>query len=253
MNGADGMSGGDPAAGERRDELAQRLAQVRGRIERACAVAQRDPDDLTLVVVTKTFPASDVAALVDLGVLDVGENRDQDAAAKVRDTEVLLAPGQPRPRWHFVGQLQRNKATSVARYADVVHSVDRIALARALGSGAHQAGRRLQVLLQVSLDDPRTTSGRGGVAPSELLDLAAGVAGTEGLELRGLMAVAPLDEPSGPAFARLAVLARRLREAHPDATWISAGMSGDLEDAVAHGATHLRVGSAVLGSRASLR
>ncbi|GAA4353124.1 YggS family pyridoxal phosphate-dependent enzyme [Angustibacter luteus] len=244
------MSGQD---GRRRDELAAGLSQVRQRIDRACAGAQRDPAEVTLVVVTKTFPASDVAALVDLGVRDVGENRDQDAAAKVLATDVLLAAGQSRPRWHFVGQLQRNKAASVARYADVVHSVDRLALARALGKAAHQAGRRLEVLLQVSLDDPQGASGRGGVAPSELLDLAAGVAGTEGLDLRGLMAVAPLDGPPGPAFARLAGLAGQLREQHQGATWISAGMSGDLEEAVAHGATHLRVGSAVLGSRPSLR
>jgi pyridoxal phosphate enzyme (YggS family) len=241
------------SADQRGAELAERLAQVHDRIERACAQAGRDPDGVTLVVVTKTFPAADVVRLVGLGVRDVGENRDQDASAKVHDTAAGLPAGLQPPRWHFVGQLQRNKAASVARYADVVHSVDRLGLARALGKGAHLAGRRLEVLLQVSLDEAAGSGERGGVAPSELLELASGVTQTEGLELRGVMAVAPLGGSAGQAFSQLAELAAELREAHPTATWISAGMSGDLEDAVAHGATHLRVGSAVLGSRASLR
>jgi pyridoxal phosphate enzyme (YggS family) len=238
---------------QRRAELAEGLRRVRGRIERACAGAGRDPDEVTLVVVTKTFPAADVVRLVELGVRDVGENRDQDAAPKVVQTAASLAAEQHSPRWHFVGQLQRNKAGSVARYADVVHSIDRLALAQALGKGAHLADRRLDVLLQVSLDGPGTGAGRGGVQPADLLDLAAGVAPTAGVRLRGLMAVAPIEAPAGPAFARLAELAAELRAVHPEATWISAGMSGDLEEAIAHGATHLRVGSAVLGSRPSLR
>ncbi|WP_426566634.1 YggS family pyridoxal phosphate-dependent enzyme [Angustibacter sp. McL0619] len=244
------MSEVDP---QRRAELAGRLRAVHDRIERACAVADRDPGEITLVVVTKTFPAADVVRLVELGVADVGENRDQDAAAKAIEAAAALGAGQRPPRWHFVGQLQRNKAASVARYADVVHSVDRLPLATALGKGAQLAGRQLDVLLQVSLHDPAGGAGRGGVLPFDLAELAAAVARTEGLRLRGVMAVAPLDAPAGPAFARLAELAATLRAEHPQATWMSAGMSGDLEDAVAHGATHLRVGSAVLGSRPSLR
>jgi hypothetical protein len=244
------VSDADPA---RSAELAGRLQQVQARILDACRLAGRDPAEVTLVVITKTFPASDVVRLVELGVRDVGENRDQDASPKVRQTAAALPQGLLPPRWHFVGQLQRNKAASVARYADVVHSVDRPALARALGNAAHRAGRRLEVLLQVTLDDLQGHRERGGVAPDQLLELATEVVAIDGLELRGVMAVAPLGAPPAPAFERLAALSAALRADHPQATWISAGMSADLEDAVAHGATHLRVGSAVLGSRPSLR
>lgn len=149
---------------------------------------------------------------------------------------------------HFVGQVQSKKAGSVARYADVVHSVDRAKLAQALDRGAERAGRVLDVLVQVGLD---TAGERGGVAPADLPGLAATVAGLEHLRLRGVMAVAPREGPPRPAFARLRELAEALRVEHPGATWMSAGMSADLEDAVAEGATHLRVGTAILGTRQS--
>ncbi|MBD3784110.1 MAG: YggS family pyridoxal phosphate-dependent enzyme [Micrococcales bacterium] len=229
---------------DRRAELEARLATVRQRVAAALEAAGRT-DGVTLVAVTKFFPASDVDLLAELGVTDIGENRDQEAAAKVAE----LAH-RDRLTVHFIGQLQTNKAGSVAGYADVVHSLDRAKLARALDRAAEREGRVLDVLVQVGLD---TAGGRGGAAPEEVPALADLAADLPHLRLRGLMAVAPLGEPPRPAFARLRSLAERVRADHRDATWLSAGMSADLEDAVAEGATHLRVGSAILGSRESHR
>jgi pyridoxal phosphate enzyme (YggS family) len=227
----------------RRQDLARGLEAVRARVAAACAAAGRDERELTLVVVTKTYPASDVRLLAGLGVREVGESKDQEASAKAADCEGLDL------RWHFVGRLQRNKARSVARYAAVVHSVDRLPLAEALGRGAVAAGRKVGTFVQVSLDgDPD----RGGVLVSGLPELADGVAGHEGLELLGLMAVAPADADPRAAFDRLAELSAAVRRDHPGAAAVSAGMSGDLEAAIHAGATHLRVGSAVLGQRPPL-
>jgi pyridoxal phosphate enzyme (YggS family) len=231
------------AGSDRRAELRTRLGLVRERIEAACQASGRLVSEITLVVVTKTYPASDLALLAGLGVRDIGENRDQEAAVKHADCADLPL------RWHFVGRLQTNKARSVARYADLVHSVDRPALARALGAAAHAAGRRLACLIQISLDaDPA----RGGALPADLPALADAIAGQDALELRGVMAVAPLGVDPRSAFAILPGLRDQLRRAHPDADIISAGMSGDLEAAVAEGATHLRVGTAILGPRPAL-
>ncbi|HEU4490808.1 MAG TPA: YggS family pyridoxal phosphate-dependent enzyme [Jiangellales bacterium] len=224
----------------RTEELAERLRVVRARIDAACARAGRSADEVTLVVVTKAFPASDVRLLASLGVRDVGENRDQEASRKVRecaDVDVV---------WHFVGQLQSNKARSVARYADVVHSVDRVRLADALSRAATSAGRSVTALVQVSLDDG---PGRGGSRPGDVAAVADRVASAPGLVLGGVMGVAPLGADPRPAFARLARVSDALRATHPDATWVSAGMSADLETALEHGATHVRVGSAILGER----
>ena len=237
------MSGG-PAFASRRDEIAARLGEVHVRIRSAMAAAGRT-DEPALVVVTKFFPATDVDLLADLGVTAIGENRDQEAAAKC--TQLTH---RDRLTVHFIGQLQSNKAGSVARYADVVQSVDRAKVVRALDRGALQAGRRLEVTVQVNLDQ---VQGRGGVAPGEAGSLADLVAGSEALTLRGVMAVAPLGGDPRAAFARLREVADGIRADHPDATWVSAGMSADLEAAVAEGATHLRVGSAILGSRESHR
>jgi hypothetical protein len=225
---------------QRRTRLAEALAVVRARIDAACRDAGRDPAGLTLVVVTKTHPADDIRLLAGLGVADVGENRDQEAGAKAAELADLDL------RWHFVGQLQTNKARSVVRYAHLVHSVDRPQLADSLGRAAAAAGRQLPCLVQVSLDEE---PGRGGCPPAGVPALADRIAGTEGLRLDGVMAVAPLGADPRPAFERLAGVAQRLRAAHPGAAVVSAGMSGDLEHAVACGATHLRVGSAVLGQR----
>ncbi|TCJ23740.1 YggS family pyridoxal phosphate-dependent enzyme [Nocardioides jejuensis] len=225
-------------------ELAANLADVRERIAAATAAAGRPTGDVELVVVTKFFPASDVRLLAGLGVVDVGENRHQEAEAKAADCTGLDL------RWHYIGGLQSNKAAAVAAYADVVESVDRLKLVDALDKGA--AGRAVDVLLQVSLDPP-DREGRAGADPVDLPELAAAVDGATHLRLRGLMAVAPLGEDPAAAFERLAGIRNDFLVAHPDATVLSAGMSGDLEQAIAAGATHVRVGSAVLGTRRTLK
>ena len=227
----------------RREELALRLADVRGRIAKACEAAGREASELTLIAVTKTKPASDVRLLSELGVTDIGENRDAEAAPKAAECADL---GLDNLTWHFIGQLQTNKCASVARYASVVHSVDRHRLIGALGKAARRAGRIIECLVEVSLDgDPA----RGGAVAEDVPALAEALAAENGLVLGGVMAVAPLSMPAADAFARLRVSAAAVREVWPDATVISAGMSGDLEAAVEAGATHLRIGTALLGDR----
>ena len=230
----------------RRADLVTALGALRSRISVACEAAGRDPRSVTLIAVTKTYPARDVATLVRLGVQDVGESRDQEARAKVEATAALLGDGTP-PTWHFVGRLQSRKVRSVAGYADAVHSVDRPKLVPALADAAAEArSAPLDVFVQITLDgDPD----RGGVAVDELPALADAVVARSELRLRGLMAVTPLGSDADAAFARLADVAATLRERHPEADAISAGMSGDLEEAVRHGSTHVRVGTALLGRR----
>jgi PLP dependent protein len=253
----DGPSGpGDAAGGEhRRAELVTRLTAVRARIDTACAAAGRDPNEVQLVAVTKTYPASDVCALLTLGVRDIGESRDQEARVKVAETAELLAaargPGRAPPdppRWHLVGRLQTNKARHVVTYAYAVHSVDRAELASALADAAARRRRPtpLRVFVQVSLDgDPR----RGGITAEGVGGVAETVVSRTELALVGVMAVAPMEADPDRAFAALQAVSDRLRTDHPDAQSISAGMSEDLEPAVRHGATHVRVGSALLGRR----
>jgi pyridoxal phosphate enzyme (YggS family) len=227
---------------DRRGQLSAALDRLRERIAAACHAAGRDPAQLHPVAVTKSFPADDVRLLAELGVTDVGENRAAEAAEK------RAACHQLRLRWHFVGQLQRNKVRLVAAHADVVHSVDRVPLAVALGRAAAEQGRPLAALVQVDLD-PVARPGRGGARPEDVAALADAVAATDGLTLAGLMAVAPLGLDPDAAFARLAALADQVRTAHPGARMVSAGMSGDLEAAIRHGATHPRIGTALLGQR----
>ena len=229
----------------RRDELAANLAATRARIEAACVAAGRAVEDVVLIAVTKTWPAEDIRLLAELGVRDVGENRDQEA----RDKHAICADLDLC--WHFVGQLQRNKVGSVGKYADVVHSIDRTALVSALGRAATASGRTITGLVQVSLD-PSPTTGRGGAAPGDVEPLADAIASTPGLVLGGVMAVAPPDSDPRDAFARLADVAAAVRRSHPDATTVSAGMTGDLEAAIENGATHVRVGTALLGRRTPL-
>jgi PLP dependent protein len=224
----------------RRDELAERLTAVRERISAACEAAGRKPEDVTLVAVTKTFPASDVRLLNGLGVTDFGENRDAEAAPKAAQCADL------RLSWHFIGQLQTNKAASVARYATFVHSVDRLRLVHALGAAARRAERAIECLIEVSLDaDPA----RGGALASDVSGLAEALTAEDGLILAGVMAIAPLGMPPVEAFAKLLDSAAVVRAVRPAATVISAGMSGDLEAAIAAGATHVRIGTALLGDR----
>lgn len=234
----------DPDA--RRAEIAANLATVRGRIAAACADAGRPPDDVRLVVVTKFFPTSDIRLLADLGVSDVGENRHQEAEAKAAECADLSLT------WHFIGGLQSNKAAAVATYSQVVESVDRLKLVAPLDAGAHRGSHLVDVLLQVSLDPPGS-AGRAGAEVGELPALAAAVEAAGMLRLRGLMAVAPLGEDPASAFVRLASVRQVFLADHPDATWLSAGMSGDFEHAVRVGATHVRIGSAVLGSRPQVK
>ncbi len=226
----------------RADDVRSGLERVHARIVGACSDAGRDPGEVTLVVITKFFPASDVRLLADLGVTHVGENRHQEAVDKAAECAELGLT------WHFVGGLQSNKAAAVASYADVVESVDRAKLVRGLDRGAHERDHDLDVLLQVSLDPPGA-QGRAGADVAELDALAAAVEEAASLRLRGLMAVAPLGEDPVAAFARLAATHRDFVAFHPAATALSAGMSGDLEAAVVAGATHVRVGSAILGPR----
>ncbi|WP_225798686.1 YggS family pyridoxal phosphate-dependent enzyme [Streptomyces sp. NK15101] len=236
---------------DRKSELAANLAAVEERIAAACAAAGREREEVTLIVVTKTYPASDVRLLHELGVRHVAENRDQDAAPKAAACVDLDLT------WHFVGQLQTNKVRSVVGYADVVQSVDRLKLVSSLSAAAEKAGRELGCLLQVALDAESGERGdRGGVAPDGIEELAAAVDAAPGLRLDGLMTVAPLaGEYAGrqrAAFERLMDLSTVLRATRPAANMVSAGMSADLEEAVAAGATHVRVGTAVLGVRPKL-
>ncbi|MFC0860972.1 YggS family pyridoxal phosphate-dependent enzyme [Sphaerimonospora cavernae] len=224
----------------RKEEIKAGLTEVERRIEEACRAAGRSRSEITLIAVTKTYPASDVRLLHALGVRDIGENRDQEAAGKAAECADLDLT------WHFIGQLQTNKVRSVASYADMVHSVDRPRLVEALSREAVRAGREIGCLVQVTLDP---VSGRGGIRPEEAPALAGLVAAAEGLRIRGVMAVAPLGGDPAEAFARLDEIAEAVRKEHPGADVVSAGMSGDLDQAIANGATHVRIGTALLGRR----
>ena len=251
----------DPSA-ERRSELEKNLAEVRSRIAVACAAAGRDPGEITLIAITKTRPPADVLLLHELGLTDFGENKDQEAAPKAAAIAAALADAgagasaarsQPL-RWHFVGQLQTNKASSVAGYADVVHSVDRVRLVRALGAAARKAGRELTCLVQVDLDTATVPAdpARGGVPPGQVREIAEAIEAEQGLILGGVMAIAPLGADPARAFAPLRPCSLAVRAVNPAAAIISAGMSGDLEAAIGNGATHVRIGTALLGARRPL-
>jgi pyridoxal phosphate enzyme (YggS family) len=239
-----------PGAGGRAEELATRLAAVRERIAAACRAAGRDPAEVELVAVTKTVPAEDVALLLDIGQAVFGENRVQEAGAKVERVAALRPDA--RPRWYLIGGLQRNKANAAARWADRVESVDSTRVADALDRAVRRlldTGQRaapLPVLLQFSVDgDPR----RGGAPEGELERLAEHVRVCAGLHLQGVMAVAPLGMDPDRAFSAAAAAADRVRARFPQATTLSAGMSGDLESAIRHGSGVVRVGTALVGER----
>ncbi|CCQ16183.1 putative uncharacterized protein [Rhodococcus sp. AW25M09] len=235
---------------DRARQIETALTSVRERLSRACAEAGRTAQDVALLPVTKFFPASDVRTLYRLGCRDFGESREQDATPKVAETVDEFRDDPPR--WHMIGHLQRNKAKSVAAWAQSIHSVDSLRLVNALSKAATAAleeGVRqaeLDVLVQVSLDGD---AHRGGVERDEVHALAEAVSSATGVRLAGLMAVPPLDADADAAFADLQSLHRRVLLDHPGARELSAGMTGDLEAAVRHGSTCVRVGTAILGAR----
>jgi len=217
----------------RKAEIAQSLQEVKERIQSAATSVNRNPSDISLIVVTKTFPISDIEILRDLGEVNFGENRDQEAGPKAQAIPAT---------WHFQGQIQSNKIKSICEWADVIHSIssEKEILRFA------QSPRRHQVFLQVSLDGQE---GRGGASPSDLAQIADLVNQSNNLELLGLMAVAPLGVEPDKAFADLAHINQGFVGQFPNSTYLSAGMSGDFETAIKYGATHIRVGSSILGSR----
>jgi pyridoxal phosphate enzyme (YggS family) len=230
----------------RRAQIASGLDDVRRRIATAAESSGRDPDDVTLIVVTKTWPTSDIVLLRDLGVRDIGENRHQEAEQKAHELAHLDIT------WHFVGQVQSNKASRIAGYADIVHSVDSVKVARRLQRGAHDRGHPVDCMVQVSLDPAEQSVGRGGLAADAVDAVAAEIEQAGQLRLVGVMGVAPLGQDPRPAYEKLVEVSRELRVGHPAARLVSAGMSGDFEAAIAAGATHVRVGSAILGERPPL-
>ena len=217
----------------RQAEIADNLAEVKERIKHAANLANRTPGEIELIVVTKTFPVSDVEILRDLGESNFGENRDQEAGPKA---EAVSAT------WHFQGQIQSNKIKSIAEWADVIHSISSVKEILKFA----QSPRKHQIFLQVSLDGKE---GRGGAQPDELAALAELVNESNNLELMGLMAVGPLGVEPDRAFSDLALIYQGFSANFPNARYLSAGMSGDFESAIIHGATHIRVGSSILGSR----
>lgn len=233
---------------ERMAELDANLAAVRREVADAASAVGRDPGDVDLLVVTKTWPTADVIALSRLGVACVGENRVQELAAKR-----LAAGGEARGvRWHLIGALQTNKAAAAARCADVIESVDRERLVVALERAARRLGRTVACMVQVSLDAAGTV-GRSGVRPESAAALANRIASSRDLQLVGVMGIAPQDGDARAAFERLAEVAAVTRRDHPGARTISAGMSSDFRDAIGAGATQVRIGTAVLGHREYLR
>ena len=223
-------------------DIQSNLEKINSRIAEACSRSKRNISEITLIAVTKTYPASDVDLLKQLGIENVGENKDQEASGKISQVKEKFS-------WHFIGQLQSNKAKSVVTYAELVHSVDRLSLAKELQKSASAIAKKQKVLIQVDLDQSGPDPSRGGVWPADLAALAQFISQSENLELTGLMSVAPLGENPSEAFERLAQIRSDFLKNYPNAVILSAGMSEDLEAAIEHGATHLRIGSALLGER----
>ncbi|MFY7841918.1 MAG: YggS family pyridoxal phosphate-dependent enzyme, partial [Actinomycetes bacterium] len=223
-------------------DIQSNLEKINSRIAQACSRSKRNISEITLIAVTKTYPASDVDLLKQLGIENVGENKDQEASGKISQVKEKFS-------WHFIGQLQSNKAKSVVTYAELVHSVDRLSLAKELQKSASAIAKKQKVLIQVDLDQSGPDPSRGGVWPADLAALAQFISQSENLELTGLMSVAPLGENPSKAFERLAQIRSDFLKNYPNAVILSAGMSEDLEAAIEHGATHLRIGSALLGER----
>lgn len=238
---------------DRVGDLTAALAALRSRLFTAAEAAGRPVEDIMLLPVTKFFPATDVAILWQLGCRAFGESRDQEATAKI--AEFARLAGSADARWHMVGQIQRNKAKSIARWADTVHSVSTDRVADALGGAAAEAmaegarRRPLQVFVQISIDGDTARGGVDIAEPAAVDRICARIADSPALELVGLMAVPPLGVDPDAAYAALSEEHRRIQRAHPGATQLSAGMSDDLEAAVRHGSTCVRVGTALMGKR----
>lgn len=223
-------------------EIKENYKKIQSRILKSCSESGRDTSEVTLIAITKTYPASDIDLLKSIGIDNVGENKDQEASQKFREVKNKFT-------WHFVGQLQTNKVKSVVQYADFIHSVDRLSLVKEIQKMSQKISKKQNILIQVDLDDSETDENRGGVSASKLSHLAKEISNCPNLELSGLMSVAPLNMAAKEAFTKLKKIQSDFLKDFPTAKMLSAGMSDDLEEAVSHGATHLRIGSALLGER----
>ena len=226
----------------RKDQILSNLESVKEKISAAAQAAGRSPSEITLIAVTKTFPVSDLEILYELGVRNFGENRDQEAAPKVGVLPADIT-------WHFQGGIQSNKLKSISNWASVIHSVDKFKYAQMISQ--FSVGKTKEIFIQVSLDT--LTQSREGVDPADLTQLAEQIMSLPNLEVKGLMAVAPLDQPTEQAFVRLQQIQQKFIQLYPAASSLSSGMSGDYELAISLGATHVRIGSSILGNRSPIK
>ena len=226
----------------RKDQILSNLELVKAKISTAAQAAGRAPSEITLIAVTKTFPVSDLEILYELGVRNFGENRDQEAAPKVGVLPADIT-------WHFQGGIQSNKLKSISNWASVIHSVDKFKYAQMISQ--FSVGKTKEIFIQVSLDT--LPQSREGVDPADLMQLAEQIMSLPNLEVKGLMAVAPLDQPTEQAFVRLQQIQQKFIQLYPAASSLSSGMSGDYEFAISLGATHVRIGSSILGNRSPIK
>jgi len=226
----------------RKDQILSNLELVKAKISAAAQAAGRSPSEITLIAVTKTFPVSDLEILYELGVRNFGENRDQEAAPKVGVLPADIT-------WHFQGGIQSNKLKSISNWASVIHSVDKFKYAQMISQ--FSVGKTKEIFIQVSLDT--ILQSREGVDPADLMQLAEQIMSLPNLEVKGLMAVAPLDQPTEQAFVRLQQIQQKFIQLYPAASSLSSGMSGDYELAISLGATHVRIGSSILGNRSPIK
>ncbi len=226
----------------RKDQILSNLESVKEKISAAAQEAGRSPSEITLIAVTKTFPVSDLEILHELGVRNFGENRDQEAAPKVGVLPADIT-------WHFQGGIQSNKLKSISNWASVIHSVDKFKYAQMISQ--FSVGNTKEIFIQVSLDT--LPQSREGVDPADLMQLAEQIMSLPNLQVKGLMAVAPLDQPTEQAFVRLQQIQQKFIQLYPAASSLSSGMSGDYELAISLGATHVRIGSSILGNRSPIK
>ena len=226
----------------RKDQILSNLESVKEKISTAAQAAGRAPSEITLIAVTKTFPVSDLEILYELGVRNFGENRDQEAAPKVGVLPADIT-------WHFQGGIQSNKLKSISNWASVIHSVDKFKYAQMISQ--FSVGKTKEIFIQVSLDT--LPQSREGVDPADLMQLAEQIMSLPNLQVKGLMAVAPLDQPTEQAFVRLQQIQQKFIQLYPAASSLSSGMSGDYELAISLGATHVRIGSSILGNRSPIK